>query len=105
MELDLLDPPITGALSPTMLMPGVEGGPQAKYWFQTEDGQYYLTHENGDRMLDETPWWAVRPHDPRHVEIYLVANVEMILPFEWKPANTEIIVPPQVVITTDLPEY
>ena len=104
-ELDLLDPPNTGALLPTMLMPGVEGGPQAKYWFQTEDGQYYLTHENGDRMLDETPWWAVRPHDPRHVEIYLVANVEMILPFEWKPANTEIIVPPQVVITTDLPEY
>ena len=105
-ELDLLDPPRTGLLAPTMLMPGIDGGPQAQWWFQTEDGDYYLIGENGeDRLVDETPWWAVQPINPRHVEIELILKLpELQPPLRETPFDNAISVGP-ITITSDFPEF
>ena len=83
---------------------------------QTEDQTipYYFLMENGDNIIyedggymfdEEAAKYFTGYHEfPRQIETELIANLMMTLPFNFEPANTEIIVPPQVSVSLVEPE-
>ena len=101
LDLNDIEPAI---LTPSMYMPGQEVGGQENFWIDNEEVPGHLLDEDGQYMMFENAWWPVHAREPYHVEYELVANLMMTLPYNLEPANTEIIVPPQVVINSVEPE-